>query len=127
MTKGVPYQPTDKDRQEIKALIGMGLTVQQVAHVKGLSHDTLQRHHRDDIDQGKPLALAKVVDTAFKLATNGKCPAMTMFWLKTQAGWREKNYELGNNGKGGESKAFRAELLNEQGVQDDFAEFVSDD
>jgi len=34
-------------------------------------------------------ATATVAQTAYNLAKSGKCPVMTMFWLKTQAGWRE--------------------------------------
>ena len=30
------------------------------------------------------------MQTAFKMAISGKCPAMTIFWLKTRAGWSEK-------------------------------------
>ena len=30
-----------------------------------------------------------MAQTAYNLAKSGKCPVMTMFWLKTQAGWRE--------------------------------------
>jgi hypothetical protein len=34
-----------------------------------------------------------VMQTAFKMAVSGKTPAMTMFWLKTQAGWKEHQLE----------------------------------
>ena len=30
-----------------------------------------------------------MAQTAYNMAKSGKFPTMTMFWLKTQAGWRE--------------------------------------
>ena len=30
-----------------------------------------------------------MAQTAYQMAKSGKFPTMTMFWLKTQAGWRE--------------------------------------
>lgn len=84
-----PWEPTEKDRKQIRALIGMGLTARQVAVIIGVSHETLYKYCKEDIDAGRPNALAQVAATAFRLATSGKCPAMTMFWLKTQAGWSQ--------------------------------------
>jgi hypothetical protein len=50
---------------------------------------TLRKHFREELDTAYAKANARVVQTAFKQATSGKSPAMTMFWLKTRMGWKE--------------------------------------
>lgn len=94
MPRGVPYSPSEKDCREVSAMIGLGLSVEQIANIKGVTRETIHHRHQQDIDRGRPMAIAKVAETAYKLATNGKCPAMTMFWLKTQAGWKEARPDL---------------------------------
>jgi hypothetical protein len=78
-------------------LTGLGLNTQQVADALGISKDTLERRVKEDenlrtaLVQGRAKAATAVAETAFKLATSGDHPAMTMFWLKTRLGWREKD------------------------------------
>lgn len=33
--------------------------------------------------------------TAFQMATSGTIPAMTIFWLKARAGWRDRPEDAG--------------------------------
>ena len=39
------------------------------------------------LQQGRITAGAKIRGVAYKMATSGKNPIMTMFWLKTRAKW----------------------------------------
>ena len=55
----------------------------------GISDPTLRRAFRDELDKAGIEANAKVAEVCFKMATSGKVPAATFFWLKTRAGWRE--------------------------------------
>jgi hypothetical protein len=84
-----PKRLTPAELAEIQALAGLGLTQEQVARVKGMCPDTLRKYAQDDWQLGKAKALARVSRTAYELAVSGKCPAMTMFYLKSQARWRE--------------------------------------
>lgn len=95
-----PWSPTAKDRKEISDMIGYGLTAEQVAAVKGVSKETLYKYCKPEIDAGRPLAISKVVQTAFKMATSGKNTAMTIFWLKTQAKWKEPDNSEGQSNNG---------------------------
>lgn len=81
------WNPTDKERENVKALIGLGLTARQVAVILGVSHETLYKYCKPEIDEGRPFAHARVAKTAFEMATSGKHAVMTMFWLKCRAGW----------------------------------------
>lgn len=80
---------TDKLLKQVETLAGFGLTDDNIALVIGISEGTLKRRFREELDRGRALAKATVAQTAFKMATSGKQPAMTMFWLKTQCRWKE--------------------------------------
>jgi predicted transcriptional regulator len=84
-----PKKPSPKDLAEIEMLAGMGLTQQQIGHIKGLCTDTLRKYAHRELRRGKSMGIGKVAKTAYEMATSGKHPAMTMFFLKTQAQWRE--------------------------------------
>jgi hypothetical protein len=87
----------DEQNSLVARLTGLGLNMQQVADALGISKDTLERRVKEDESLRAALALGRanaataVAETAFKLATSGNHPAMTMFWLKTRLGWREKD------------------------------------
>lgn len=96
--KGRKVEITPEQRKQIKALAGYGMKDSQIANVLGITESTLQRKCKEDIKKGRDTARASVAKTAYQMAVSGKQPAMTMFYLKTQLGWRE----TGQN-EGGES------------------------
>jgi hypothetical protein len=55
----------------------------------GISVPTLEKYYREELDTGLDIANAKVAETLFEMATSGKVPSATYFWLKTRAKWRE--------------------------------------
>lgn len=83
-----PKRLSKQDIGEIEMLAGLGLTQQQIADIKGICVETLVKYAAKSYMLGKAKAIAKVSKTAFELAASGKQPSMTMFYLKTQAGWR---------------------------------------
>ena len=70
---------------------------EQIAAVMLFSRSTLEKYYQDQLDLGRAVALATVTETAFKMATSGDNTAMTIFWLKTQAGWREVPKDININ------------------------------
>lgn len=103
-----PFEPTDEDRHLVRKLAGYGLTHDEISAViinpqtdKSLDDDTLRKHFPDELREGKAETRTKVARTAYQMAVSGETPAMTMFWLKTQCGWRETDrHELtGADGK----------------------------
>jgi hypothetical protein len=83
------YKPSDKDRNQVETMVGLGLTADDVCNVMGFSRATLFKYFRDELAVGYSVAKTNVTQKAFEMATSGKTPAMTMFWLKCRAGWRE--------------------------------------
>lgn len=66
-----------------------GVPQERIAeHIK-IDPKTLRLRYPDELDHGHDFRMRKVKETAFTMATRGDTPAMTIFVLKTQAGWRE--------------------------------------
>jgi hypothetical protein len=85
------YPPSEEQRQLVRSLAGCGVTQGQIAAILGIrSVGTLRKHFREELTLGPLEASANVMRTAFQLATSQRHPAMTIFWLKTRARWREK-------------------------------------
>jgi hypothetical protein len=82
------YKPTDQERQFVKAMVACGIPQSEIALVVDIAPKTLRKHFRKELDTGKVEANTKVAQALLKQALNGNTSAM-MFWLKTQAGWRE--------------------------------------
>lgn len=85
----------DKELAEVEVLAGLGMRFEDIALTKNMCLDTLKKYADEQLQRGKAKAKAQVMQSAFKMATNGKNPAMTMFWLKTQCGWREVQHTQG--------------------------------
>jgi len=70
-------------------LAGVGTRQDVIAECVGVDPETLRRHYREELDHGMEIANCQVIETAFRMAVSGRCPAATFFWLKTQMNWRE--------------------------------------
>jgi hypothetical protein len=59
---------------------------------QGISPKTLRKYFRRELLLGATKANSKVAETAYQMAISGKCPTMTIFWLKCRARWRETEH-----------------------------------
>lgn len=86
-----PYEPTERDRQQVKALAAMGAEMFEIAVVMQLSEPTLRKYFAMEIATGGIEANAKVAQSLFKQATAAVKPNVTagIFWMKARAGWRD--------------------------------------
>lgn len=87
------YEPTDKDRAQVKLLAAFGVREDDICKLLGISPPTLRKHFRDELELGHLEANAKVAQSLFKMATNSTKPnvAAAIFWLKVRAGWKDAN------------------------------------
>ena len=82
------------------------MTEEKIAHALDISVSTFQIAEKKDdalrqcLLKGRALASSQVLKTAFSMATSGKCPAMTIFWLKCREGFKDTSY-IEHTGKGG--------------------------
>jgi predicted transcriptional regulator len=82
---------------KVKTLAAFGLTDEQIAVLVGVSEMTIRRRAAKQLKEGRLTASVKVIESAYKQAVSGKCPAMTMFWLKCRMRWRETDRENDND------------------------------
>ena len=86
------FEPTAEQRKTVEAMAAYGLREDQIASTigpKGIDPKTLRKHFRRELLLGATKANSKVAETTYQMAISGKCPAMTIFWMKCRNGWRE--------------------------------------
>jgi 5,10-methylene-tetrahydrofolate dehydrogenase/methenyl tetrahydrofolate cyclohydrolase len=84
------YEPTPDQRRTVKTMAGFGVPHLDIATFLGIDAKTLRKHFREELDRGTTEANAKVAQSLFQMATQGKNVAAAIFWMKARAGWREK-------------------------------------
>lgn len=84
------YEPTPDQRRTVKTMAGFGIPHTDIAPFIGIDTKTLRKHFREELDRGMTEANAKVAQSLFLMATQGKNVAAAIFWMKARAGWREK-------------------------------------
>jgi len=89
------WEPCAEERYAVKMMVAGGMKLEMIAqaiHPLGpISVSTLRRKFKRELKEGKSIITGKIVQVAAEMALSGKYPAMTMFWLKTQAGWRDRD------------------------------------
>lgn len=85
------YEPTDKEREQVKMLAAFGTREDDICKLIGLSTPTLRKHFWQELELGHIEATSKVAQTLFRMATDKDKPnvAACIFWMKVRAGWRE--------------------------------------
>jgi DNA-binding XRE family transcriptional regulator len=83
------HKPTEQNIKTVRAMVAYGITHNEIAAVLGIDKKTLYKYYREEIDKSKPLAVAKIAEKLYAEALAGNMTAM-IFYLKTQAGWRER-------------------------------------
>lgn len=90
-----PHEPTPETRQLVQLHTTVGTTQNDVARILGIDPKTLRKHYRDELDLSRAKANATIGGALFNKAKGGDTAAM-IFWMKTQAGWREvQQHEMG--------------------------------
>jgi len=76
-------------RQLVQLHTTIGTPQEDIARILDIDPKTLRKHYRDELDLAKAKANATIGGALFNKAKAGDTAAM-IFWMKTQAGWREK-------------------------------------
>lgn len=84
-----PHEPTKATRDTVQMHTLVGTTQADIARVIGIDEKTLRKWYRNELDLAKARANATIGGALFNKAKAGDTAAM-IFWMKTQAGWREK-------------------------------------
>ncbi len=86
------HQVTTESVAQVERLAKLGISQEQIALFMGMSKQTLSKYYKDIMAIVRIDNICQVAETAFSMAVSGKHPAMTMFYLKTQARWRETDH-----------------------------------
>jgi hypothetical protein len=86
-----PFIKKEEDAKLVEALTIAGVTQTLIAQIVKISEPTLRKNFRKELDTSKARANAVISQALFKKAKDGNVVAQ-IFWIKTQAGWKEKNY-----------------------------------
>lgn len=112
-----PHRPTAESRKEVVALASFGVRQDQIALYLGLDAKTIRKHYRSELDTSMIRTNAKMARRLYSAAMEeGSVPAM-IFWLKSQAGWREKQ-ETEIAGKDGAPIRFTLSIAESDGTED---------
>jgi len=95
-----PHLPTADTQNKVYTLSTVGTRHEDIASVLNISHDTLVKYYKEELDKGRIEANASVAETLFKQAKEGNTTAM-IFWLKSRAKWKESTqHEISGNPDG---------------------------
>src|SRR6267143_1419222 len=95
------FQPTEKQRGQVEAMVRYGITQQEMARTLGIAESTLQKHFAEEIATGATKANAQVGEFLFGTIVGLPIPnrppvtderarvTAAIFWAKTRMGWRE--------------------------------------
>ena len=94
------HLPTSDTRNKVYMLSTVGTRHEDIASVLSITHDTLVKYYKEELDKGRIEANASVAETLFKQAKEGNTTAM-IFWLKSRARWKESTqHEISGNPDG---------------------------
>lgn len=87
--QGIKHVVTEQNMKQVTALAAVGCTQAQIALLFKIDEDTFRKHYGEEYNRAKVLAIGKVAETLFKRATEKQDLGAAIFYLKSQAGWRE--------------------------------------
>lgn len=115
------FKPTDAQRELVEQLASFGHRQSEIVlFVKkkdgtSISEPTLLKNFKDELCTGKVKANVKIAQTLYKKAITGDTTSM-IFWLKSQAGWKDtQRVELtGKDGGAIKTQPTAADLTDEE-------------
>lgn len=98
-----PFEPTEEERTKVRILTASGFPQDQIATQIGIDGKTLRKHFRAELKDAKVSANAMVARSLFQKAIGDgpQAAAAAMFWLKTQARWKETTVNEHTGADGG--------------------------
>ncbi len=87
-----PYEPTEENRRLVSELAACGVCQERIARRLRISKETMLKYFGDDYEDSKTSANAEMGKGLYQKGIEGDLGAM-IFYLKTQAGWTDKNAE----------------------------------
>jgi hypothetical protein len=122
------HHPTKWTRLKVRMLVISGIPNDEIAKCMGISHPTLWKHYRQDIETGTAECIAMVTGKLMEKIRNGDNNSI-IFFLRTRGRWNPKS-EIEMTHKLEVKPRTRSEIVNELkeiGVPSDKIEELIDD
>ena len=116
------------DLKQVESLAANGLTQEQIACALGISETTLHQRKRDSADfaaaikRGKAKGIALVTNKLMESIKGGNMTGM-IFFLKTQAGWKETNIQEHTGANGGAIEIKQTQDLTDSELNEELAKY----
>ena len=91
MARFAKFKPNDDQRRQVMMLAGFGFNQQTIGTFIGISHVSLRRYFRRELDIGPTEANLRVANALYKNATTNGNVTAQIFWMKSRMGWRERD------------------------------------
>lgn len=100
LKKGVPdkvdpgspgFKPGPMQSREVSVMAALGLSPKEIALVTNVDEKMLKLYYQRELSVSQAIANVVVARKALEMASSGRFPEMTKFWLKSQAKWKETN------------------------------------
>ena len=82
------FIPTEDQKFLVTMMSSTGVPHERQAKALGVNSKTLRKYFKEELQVGRDRAHAEIAGALYKRALDGNVPAQ-IFYLKTQAGWRE--------------------------------------
>lgn len=83
------FKPTEEQRRQVSLMSSIGIQQVAMAKILGIDFKTLTKYFPDELEVGKAKTITYVAGKLMGNIQKNK-EASIFFFLKTQAGWREK-------------------------------------
>jgi len=85
------HKPTEESRKIVRGLSGLGMIVDDIGRLVGITENTLRKYYEHEMAKGRAEANVRVARSMFEAATRQGNPNVVagMFWLKNRAGWKD--------------------------------------
>lgn len=113
------YYPTPNDASIVERWTKAGIGVERIARRLGTTVKTVENTYPFELGFTQEESLAVVADVAYKMATSGKYPTMTKFWLEARGGWQTGQTAIA----GGAQKPFQV-ILDKDAVDAEFEDIT---
>lgn len=112
--QGIEHLPDENTRKLVKSLSAVGIRYVDIATKLDITDDTLRKHYKKELEDGRIDANASIGNTLFQQAKNGNTSA-AIFWLKTRAGWKETSVTELTGADGEELKGLTVTFIKPDG------------
>lgn len=115
------FNPGVAQSREVSVMAALGLEPNEIALVLNIDPKILKRFYGRELGVSNKISNLVVARKALEMASSGRFPDMTKFWLKSRAGWKETSgLELtGKDGGPVEISSARDKLARAMGIDPD--------